>query len=75
MSLSVIRLDLCPDGTEHEPVVETEELATDFWGHPSTTIKVPQLTSGKEPGSPRPGGSGEIRDAIRATSIGVPGVS
>jgi hypothetical protein len=40
MSLSVIRLDLCPDGTEHEPVVETEELASDFWAHPQTTIKV-----------------------------------
>ena len=32
--------DLCPDGTEHEPVVETEELTTDFWGHPQTTIKL-----------------------------------
>jgi hypothetical protein len=40
MSLSVIRLDLCPDGTEHEPVVETEELVTEFWGHPQKTIKV-----------------------------------
>jgi hypothetical protein len=32
--------DLCPDGTEHEPVVETEELTTKFWGHPQKTIKV-----------------------------------
>jgi hypothetical protein len=40
MSLSIIRLDLCPDGTEHEPVVETEELTTEFGGHPQTTIKV-----------------------------------
>jgi hypothetical protein len=39
MSLSVIRLDLCPDGTEHEPVVKTEEL-TDFWGQSQTTIKL-----------------------------------
>ena len=40
MSLSVIRLDVCPDGTEHEPVVETDELTTDFLGHPQTTIKL-----------------------------------
>ena len=40
MSLSVIRLDLCHDGTEHEPVVETDELTTDYWGHPQTTIKL-----------------------------------
>jgi hypothetical protein len=32
MSLAVI--DLCLDGTEHEPVVETDELTTDYWGHP-----------------------------------------
>jgi hypothetical protein len=32
--------DLCPDGTEHEPVVETEELTTEFWGHRQKTIKV-----------------------------------
>jgi hypothetical protein len=32
--------DLCPDGSEHEPVVETEELVTEFWGHSQKTIKV-----------------------------------
>jgi hypothetical protein len=32
--------DLCPDGTEHRPVVETEELSTEFWGVPLTTVKV-----------------------------------
>jgi hypothetical protein len=32
--------DLCADGTEHSPVVETEELPTEFWGSPQTTIKV-----------------------------------
>jgi hypothetical protein len=32
--------DLCPDGTEHEPVVETDELATNYWGNPETTIKL-----------------------------------
>jgi hypothetical protein len=31
--------DLCPDGIEHSPVVETEELSTEFWLSPQTTIK------------------------------------
>ena len=32
--------NLCPDGAGHEPVVETEELVTEFWGQPQKTIKV-----------------------------------
>jgi hypothetical protein len=32
--------DLCSDGAEHEPVVETEELVTEFWGDSQKTIKV-----------------------------------
>jgi hypothetical protein len=26
----VLLTDLCPGGTEHEPVLETEELTTDY---------------------------------------------
>ncbi len=32
--------DTCPDGSDHEPVVETDELSTVFCGQPLTTIKV-----------------------------------
>lgn len=33
-------LELCLDGSEHEPVIETDELTTEFWGALQTTIKI-----------------------------------
>jgi hypothetical protein len=32
--------DLCPDGSEHEPVIETEQETSSFWGATEVTVTI-----------------------------------
>jgi hypothetical protein len=49
-----ILTDLCPDGSEHEAVIETEQEASTFWGASEVTITI-TVTCAKcgEPCRPR----------------------